>query len=102
MSQFKTWYDAFTAQGIGVVIGEMSASNKDNLAERVKWATYYFGTALNTYGIPSILWDNMAYTSSTTSGEQHGYYNRSARTWYFPTIITAAMDAVGVTGYTVN
>jgi endoglucanase len=101
-SLFKTWHDAFTAKGIGVVIGETSATNKGNLAERVKWATYYFGTALNTYGIPSILWDNMAYTSNTTSGEQHGYYNRSARTWYFPTIITAAMDAVGVTGYTVN
>ena len=101
-TMFKTWYDAFTAKGIGVVIGETSASNKDNLAERVKWATYYFGTALNTYGIPSILWDNMAYAPSTTSGEQHGYYNRSTHTWYFPTIITAAMDAVGVTGYTVN
>jgi endoglucanase len=101
-SMFKTWYDAFTAKGIGVVIGETSASNKDNLAERVKWTTYYFGTALNTYGIPSVLWDNMAYTSDTTSSEQHGYYNRSAQTWYFPTIITAAMDAVGVTGYTVN
>src|SRR5574344_2886829 len=39
-SLFKTWHDAFTAKGIGVVIGEASASNKNNLDERVKWATY--------------------------------------------------------------
>ena len=97
----KTWYDAFTAKGVGVVIGEMSASNKNNLAERVKWATYYFGTAYNTYGMASVLWDNMAYEAKSDSGEQHGFFNRTAQTWYFPTIIKAAMDAVSVTGYSI-
>lgn len=95
-SDFEKLYNKFTKNGVGVVIGETSATNKDNLEERVKWAKYFFGTAYE-YGMPSIIWDNGAYAVSTTSGEQHGYYNRSAQTWYFPTMIDAAMSAVGIT-----
>ncbi len=79
---------------IGIVIGETSASNKDNLSERVKWAKYYFSTAYNTYSMPCVLWDNGSYEASSTSGEQHGYLNRTSLSWYFPTIISAIMSAV--------
>lgn len=81
---------------MGIVIGEASASNKNNLSARVAWASYYFGTAYNTYAMPTVLWDNGAYTADTSSGEQHGYYNRSGNSWYWPTIVSAALKAVGI------
>ena len=37
--------------------------------------------------------------STGYSGEHHGWLNRNACKWYFPTIIKAMMDTVGVTGY---
>ncbi|MCR4742021.1 MAG: cellulase family glycosylhydrolase [Treponema sp.] len=88
--------------GIGAVIGEASASNKDNLSDRVAWATYYFDKAYNDYGWPTVMWDNGAYEANSTSGEQHGWFKRSDQTWYFPTVISAAMNAVGVTPGTLS
>lgn len=87
---------------IGAVIGEASASNKDNLSDRVAWATYYFDKAYNDYGWPTVLWDNGAYTANTTGSEQHGWFKRLDQTWYFPTVISAAMNAVGVTPGTLS
>ena len=48
------------------------------------------------------MWDNGAYEADETSGEQHGWFNRKALTWYFPTVISAAMNAVGVTPGTLS
>lgn len=97
----------YTDKGIGVVMGEASASNKDNTEERIKWVKDYFAKA-KAAGIPVVLWDNMVYTAdgseSTASGyngEHHGWLNRNACKWYFPTIIQAMMDTVGVTGYSI-
>ena len=97
----------YTDKGIGVVMGEASASNKNNTDERIKWAKDYFAKA-KAAGIPVILWDNMVYTADGNedtseyptgySGEHHGWLNRNACKWYFPTIIKAMMDTVGVTG----
>ena len=87
---------------IGAVIGEASASNKDNLSEREAWVAYYFDKAYNTYGWPTVMWDNGAYEANATSGEQHGWFNRKELTWYFPTVISAAMNAVGVTPGTLS
>ena len=87
---------------IGAVIGEASASNKDNLSDREAWVTYYFDKAYNTYGWPTVMWDNGAYEANATSGEQHGWFNRKELTWYFPTVISAAMNAVGVTPGTLS
>lgn len=92
----------YTDKGIGVVMGEASASNKDNTEERIKWVKDYFAKA-KAAGIPVVLWDNMVYTedgsSGTYDGEHHGWLNRNTCSWYFPTIIKAMMDTVGVTGY---
>lgn len=91
----------YTDKGIGVVMGEASASNKDNTSERIKWAEDYFAKA-ESAGIPVVLWDNMVYTADGSSGvydgEHHGWLNRNACKWYFPTIIQAMMDTVGVSG----
>ena len=92
-SYLKTNY---TDKGIGVVMGEASATDKENLSDRIAWATYYF-TKAKEAGIPVVLWDNMVTANtpnSTDVGERHGYYDRNANTWYFPTMIQAMMKAV--------
>ena len=69
----------YTDKGIGVVMGEASATDKNNLSDRVAWATYYF-TKAKEAGIPVVLWDNMVTANtpnSTDIGERHGYYNRN-------------------------
>ncbi|MCR5188386.1 MAG: glycoside hydrolase family 5 protein [Treponema sp.] len=99
-SYLKTNY---TDNNIAVVMGEASASDKNNTSERISWANYYFGKAKNA-GIPVVLWDNQVTISNggnLTSGECHGWLNRTACKWYFPTIIQAMMDTVGVTGYSI-
>lgn len=92
----------YTDKGIGVVMGEASATDKENLSDRVAWATYYF-TKAKEAGIPVVLWDNMVTAStpnSTDIGERHGYYDRNSNTWYFPTMIQAMMKAVYGENYT--
>ena len=76
-------------KGIGVVMGEASASDKNNLSEREKWAKDYF-TKATKIGIPVVLWDNMVTVSNggkIDSGECHGYFNRKSLKWYFPSLI---------------
>lgn len=77
----------FTAKGIFVVIGETSASDKNNLAERKKWFSYYYDKA-DSANIPVIVWDNMlVYPQGDDAGERHGYFNRDTLSWFFPTLI---------------
>ena len=95
-SIFTYLKNTYTSQGIGVVMGEASATDKNNLSARTAWATYYF-TKAKEAGIPVVLWDNMVTAStpnSTDIGERHGYYDRNNNTWYFPKMIKAMMKAV--------
>jgi endoglucanase len=103
-SIFKYLKENYTDKGIGVVMGEASATDKNNLSERIAWATYYF-TKAKEAGIPVVLWDNMVTEANEDKtkiniGERHGYYDRNANTWYFPTMIQAMMKAVYGDNYT--
>ena len=101
-AMFNYLKENYTDKGIGVVMGEASATDKENLSDRVAWATYYF-TKAKEAGIPVVLWDNMVTAStpnSTNIGERHGYYNRRSNSWYFPTMIQAMMKAVYGENYT--
>lgn len=103
-SIFKYLKENYTDKGIGVVMGEASATDKNNLSERIAWATYYF-TKAKEAGIPVVLWDNMVTEANEDKnniniGERHGYYDRKANTWYFPTMIQAMMKAVYGDNYT--
>lgn len=94
----------YTDKGIGVVMGEASATDKENLSDRIAWATYYF-TKAKEAGIPVVLWDNMVTEANEDKnniniGERHGYYDRNSNTWYFPTMIQAMMKAVYGDNYT--
>lgn len=97
-SIFTYLKNTYTDKGIGVVMGEASASDKNNLAERIKWTNYYFAKA-KAAGIPVVLWDNMVLYPSSNPAENHGYFDRTTLTWYYPTMIKAMMDTVGVTNY---
>ncbi len=77
---FDTLNSKYISKGIPVVIGETSASNKGNKAERLKWADYFCGSA-SKLGIPCVLWDNNAYQNSD-KGEAHGHLDRTNLSWY--------------------
>ena len=81
-------------RGIPVIIGEYGATNKNNLDQRVAWFSYYCGKAAS-YGMSTILWDNGNYVvpSGGSFNELYGFYNRTAQTWYFPTILDAIIAA---------
>lgn len=103
-SIFKYLKENYTDKGIGVVMGETSATDKNNLSERIAWATYYF-TKAKEAGIPVVLWDNMVTEANEDKtkiniGERHGYYDRKNNNWYFPTMIQAMMKAVYGDNYT--
>ncbi len=99
-SYLKTNY---TDKGIGVVMGEASATDKNNTAERIKWAQYYFGKARDA-SIPVVLWDNcVVWNEGTDGAERHGHFDRKNLTWYQPELIKAMVEAaggIGDSGYT--
>ena len=64
-----------------VVIGEFSSSNFNNLNDRKAWAKDYM-TGAKEAGIPCVLWDNNCDSNPDNPGEAHGYFNRSALSWY--------------------
>ena len=95
LNSFFVWLNTnYIKKGIGVVIGETGATNKNNLSDRVEWAKAFFGGAYK-YGIPAVLWDNGVWeVTNNKYNEHYGYYNRRSQTWYFPSIIEAMMKAV--------
>lgn len=80
--------------GIPVIIGEYGATNKNNLDQRVAWFSHYCGKAAS-YGMSTILWDNghHAVPVSGKFSELYGFYNRTAQSWYFPSILDAIVNA---------
>lgn len=86
-------YEKFGANGIPVVIGEASCSNKLNLEARVQWVQSYYGYA-QKYGMPVILWDNHE-VGKVAGGENHGFLNRNDLTWTWPEFIDAIMEITG-------
>ena len=95
LNSLFSWLNTnYVKKGIGVVIGETGATNKNNLSDRIEWAKAFFGGAYK-YGIPSVLWDNGNWqVFGKNYSEHYGYYNRLSQTWYFPSIIKAMMKAV--------
>lgn len=95
LNSFFAWLNInYIKKGIGVVIGETGATNKNNLSDRVEWAKAFFGGAYK-YDIPAVLWDNGVWeVTNNKYNEHYGFYNRDSQTWYFPSIIEAMMKAV--------
>lgn len=89
----KDIQEIFLDKGVPVIIGEYGAMNKDNEAERVKWATYYLSEA-KKIGVPCVWWDNNAYTGD---GENFGLFDRRNLTWPYPELLKAMQEATGAT-----
>lgn len=82
----------FLSKGIPVIMGECSATyRQNNNDERIEWADYYISMA-KQYGVPCLIWDNNQYTSSN-NGEQHGYLNRKTLKWYNQTMVDTIVNA---------
>ena len=100
-SLFSTLKSNFRDKGIPVVIGEFGSTDKNNTAERVKWATDYTALAKKN-NIPCALWDNNAFaryngSSIVLNSEYHGYINRKDNTVTSPAkdVIEALMKPYG-------
>ena len=98
---FNTLKSNFRDRGIPVVIGEFGSTDKNNTAERVKWATDYTALAKKN-NIPCVLWDNNAFavyngSSIVLNSEYHGYINRKDNTVTSPAkdVIEALMKPYG-------
>ena len=98
---FSTLKSNFRDKGIPVVIGEFGSTDKNNTAERVKWATDYTALAKKN-NIPCVLWDNNAFavyngSSIVLNSEYHGYINRKNNTVTSPAkdVIEAFMKPYG-------
>ena len=87
---YSTIKSHFIDKDIPAIIGETSASNKNNTAERVKWAQYYMGKSAE-YGVPCMLWDNNVFNGSD-KGECHGHLNRSTLKWYDKAFVDAVIE----------
>ena len=86
---YSTIKSHFIDKGIPAIIGETSASNKNNASERLKWAQYYMGKSAE-YGVPCMLWDNNVFNGSD-KGECHGHLNRSTLKWYDKAFVDAVI-----------
>ena len=98
---FSTLKSTFRDKGIPVVIGEFGSTDKNNTAERVKWAIDYTALAKKN-NIPCVLWDNNAFaryngSSIVLNSEYHGYINRKNNTVTSPAkdVIEALMKPYG-------
>lgn len=77
--------ETYVQKGVGVVIGEFGATNKDNLEDRVRWADDFTKRAVENK-ISCMLWDN----SGTKVGtENFGMIDRIGKKVYFPEILEA-------------
>jgi endoglucanase len=84
---FNLVANTFVKKNIPVILGEWAATNKNNLAERVKHAKF-FAKAAKAARIPIVLWDN----GSTAAGpDGMGFLTRSQAKFAFPEIIQAIM-----------
>ena len=84
----KKLYNTYVSQGVPVIIGEMGALDKDNLANRVAWAEYYVETA-REYGMVCVWWDN---NYLGDDGESFGLLNRATCDWVFPELKDALIN----------
>lgn len=75
----------YIKNGVGVVIGEFGATNKNNLEDRVRWADDFTAKA-SGLGISCVLWDN---GGTNIGAENFGYVDRIGKKLYYPEIIEA-------------
>ena len=97
---FRKLYNKFVSAGTPVVIGEMGATNKNNLQDRINWFNFFITEARKNSIYTCCLWDNGVWEINEKDpkdkiySEHYGYYNRTKQTWYFPELIKTAIKAM--------
>lgn len=86
---FSNIQKIFLDKGIPVVVGETSATAKNNVEEREKWA-FYMGSKAAAYGVPIVIWDNGS--DSNKGGESHAHMDRKNNVVNYPTVIEKLME----------
>lgn len=95
----KNLYNTYVSKGVGVVIGEYGAIDKNNLEEREKYYTYQVKTAKD-YGICCVVWDNNAGLAKKDSYVETDYdnkyqiFDRNTGKVMQPKILAAIMNAL--------
>ncbi len=75
-------------KGIAVIIGETGARSKENVENRIDWASFYTST-MRDIGVTCIWWDNGAFSGN---GEKFGLFHRQTCTWTYPEIAEAFVN----------
>ena len=97
---FRKLYNKFVSTGIPVVVGEMGATNKNNLEHRVAWFDYFITSARKNGIMTCCLWDNGVWKIDESKpkdqiySEHYGFYNRTEQKWYFPELLKASLKAM--------
>lgn len=89
---FERLNKKFIQNGTPVIMGEWASTDKNNLAERVKHASYFVRGARKV-GIPTVWWDNGNMNYSATSTDIMGIIDRRTNTVSKPEIVDAIMCA---------
>jgi len=80
--------DRFIKNRVPVIICEFGAQNKNNNADRVKYAGHYVETAAR-YGISCIWWDDGGIFNDAESVNSHALLDRNTNRWFFGEIVDA-------------
>ena len=89
-NMMDTLYEKYVKNGVGVVIDEFGARDKDgNLQARTDYASYYVAAARER-GITCCWWDNNSFTGS---GENFGLFRRMVCQFLYPEIVDAMLES---------
>lgn len=83
-------YDKYVAKGVGVLLDEFGARNRNNTADRCAFAESYV-TEARSRGIPCFWWDN---NLDWGNGERFRLIDRAACTWSYPEIVDSMQRAM--------
>jgi endoglucanase len=85
-------YRVFIAKGIPVYLGEFGAADKNNSADRARYAADYITQAAR-YGMACGWWDNGLLPEEEAQGRSFALLNRRDCSWYEPEIVAALTAA---------
>jgi aryl-phospho-beta-D-glucosidase BglC (GH1 family) len=82
----------FINKGYPVIIGEYGAINKNNTAERIKYAEHLIKSA-KQHSISCFWWDNGGQFKSAESVNNYALFDRFRNEWFFPELAEAIVNA---------
>lgn len=84
----NTINDCLVSKGVPVIMGEFGATDKNNTAERAKYAKYYISAA-RKIGVPCLWWESPNPDYSDTKNAGYGLIDRKTYEWYYSELVEA-------------